>query len=220
MFFLLSLHKHDIYVYTPSITFFFFSLVQPNIDGENDPLKISNERGITTLDRSIISHCFVNFIVCNTRIDDPRLHKYAIFHDEKGHKENVSLKTFLKLFFFFHHVYRVKRVKSRLKRKDGIKTILFLLFSYFFFFWKEEEKRIDFVVAKGDISERYITWSHRYYPPRKRSVVKTFLFFFFPASSTCVQTPIGWFRIPATLRPAARWWTVKISICDQILYFC
>lgn len=34
----------------------------------------------------------------------------------------------------------------------------------------------------------------------------------FSATPTCVQTPIGWFRIPATLRPAARWWTVKIKI--------
>lgn len=170
-------------------------------------MKTSNERERYHDPRSI-DNLPLLFIVCNTRIDDPRLHEYAIFHDEKGHIENVSLNISKNLCFFFLFSLRVSCktcIPIKKKRDDGIKTILFLLFSFFFLEKKRRENVIDF--TKGDIGkkEREI----RYLIPSLLSPVDNEetlkCFFFFPASSTCVQTPIGWFRIPATLRPAARW---------------
>lgn len=69
-------------------------------------MKTSNERERYHDPRSI-DNLPLLFIVCNTRIDDPRLHEYAIFHDEKGHIENVSLNISKNLCFFFLFSLRV-----------------------------------------------------------------------------------------------------------------
>lgn len=104
-------------------------------------MKTSNERERYHDPRSI-DNLPLLFIVCNTRIDDPRLHEYAIFHDEKGHIENVSLNISKNLCFFFLFSLRVSCktcIPIKKERDDGIKTILFLLFSFFFF--RKEKKR-------------------------------------------------------------------------------
>lgn len=60
-------------------------------------MKTSNERGITTLDRSmIISHCCLSFVLHGSMIRD----YINIFHDEKGHIENVSLNISKIVFLF------------------------------------------------------------------------------------------------------------------------